>query len=74
MSPADLRACLGRLGLSQLGAARLLGVDGRTVRKWVGGERGVPPPVVRLLWLCERLPEVRGLLGSSPRFVGSEEL
>jgi DNA-binding transcriptional regulator YiaG len=58
MTPDEFRAALARLGLTQSGAARLLGVDARTVRKWACDERGVPEPVRRLLWLCERHPAV----------------
>ena len=39
---------LSRL-LSQLAAARLLGVDGRTSRRWISGERAVPEPAARFL-------------------------
>jgi len=34
-TPANLRALLASAGLTQQAAAYLLGVDGRTVRKWV---------------------------------------
>lgn len=34
-TPANLRALLKHAGLTQQAAADLLGVDGRTVRKWV---------------------------------------
>jgi len=33
-TPANLRALLASAGLTQRAAADLLGVDGRTVRKW----------------------------------------
>ena len=33
----------------QIEAARLLGVDARTSRRWASGEREVPPPAVRFL-------------------------
>lgn len=56
--PAEFRAQIARLGLSQLGAARLLGVDGRTVRRWAIGEREVPETVLRLLTACERHPDL----------------
>src|SRR6478735_3970588 len=41
----QLRALLQRAELSQRGAARLLGVDERTMRMWCAGQ-GVPPPSV----------------------------
>ena len=48
------RAQLARLDLSQGGAARLVGVDARTSRRWALGEVPVPGAVERLLWACER--------------------
>jgi transcriptional regulator with XRE-family HTH domain len=45
-TPADrLRALLQRAELSQRGAARLLGIDERTMRQWCAGQ-GVPPDSV----------------------------
>lgn len=54
MTPADFRAALDRLELSQSEAARRLGVDPRTVRRWIAGDRRIPGPVVELLrtWLA----------------------
>jgi transcriptional regulator with XRE-family HTH domain len=34
-TPANLRALLASAGLTQQAAANLIGVDGRTVRKWL---------------------------------------
>lgn len=51
MTPNQFRAALDRLKLSQLGAARLFNSNDRTVRRWVIGERGVPPTVVILVKL-----------------------
>jgi DNA-binding transcriptional regulator YiaG len=56
MTPAEFRAALDRIGLTQAGAARLLGVDPRTARKWACGERDLPEPARRLLLACERDP------------------
>lgn len=42
MTPAELRAELARLGLTQSEAARRLGIDPRTMRRWCGGEYDVP--------------------------------
>lgn len=53
MTPAEYRAAIARLGLSQVAAGKLLGVDGRTSQKWALGERAVPPPVVLLLAYME---------------------
>ena len=49
MTANQFRAALDRLKLSQLGAARLLGADGRTARRWAGGERSIPPTVAIVL-------------------------
>ena len=35
MTPAEVRSALGRLGLSQVGLARILRVSPQTVRRWV---------------------------------------
>lgn len=51
MTANQFRNALGRLGLSQLGAARLFGADGRTARRWALGERSIPPTVEILLRL-----------------------
>ena len=47
VTPTDFRAALARLGLTQAGAARLLGVDERTARRWARGERQVPGELSR---------------------------
>ena len=49
MTPAEYRIALETLGLSQIAAARLLGVDDRTSRRWANGERDIPPPAQRFL-------------------------
>lgn len=49
MSPNEYRDALVQLGLSKVAAARLLGVDERTSRRWANGERDVPPPASRFL-------------------------
>jgi hypothetical protein len=51
MTAKQYQAALDRLKLSQLGAARLFGADGRTSRRWASGERSVPPQVAILLKL-----------------------
>jgi hypothetical protein len=45
----ELRSVLQTLGLTGSIAGSLLGVDGRTIRKWIGGEREVPYSAWRLL-------------------------
>jgi DNA-binding transcriptional regulator YiaG len=49
VTPDEYRAALESLDLSQVGAARLLGVDERTSRRWANGERDIPPPAQRFL-------------------------
>jgi DNA-binding transcriptional regulator YiaG len=49
MTADEYRTAYAALGLTQAGAARLLGVDERTSRRWATGERDVPPPVSRFL-------------------------
>lgn len=49
MTADEYREALARLDLSQVGAARLLGVDERTSRRWANGERDIPPPASRFL-------------------------
>lgn len=49
MTPEEYRLTIEHLGLSQIGAARLLGIDDRTSRRYALGERDIPPPVARFL-------------------------
>lgn len=49
MTAEQYRKAIDRLGLSQVAAAELLGVDERTSRRWAIGERDIPAPVVRFL-------------------------
>jgi DNA-binding transcriptional regulator YiaG len=49
VTPDEYREALERLGLTQGGGARLLGVDERTSRRWANGERDIPPPAQRFL-------------------------
>jgi len=51
MTANQFRGALKTLALSQLGAARLFGADGRTARRWALGERPVPEAVAILLRL-----------------------
>jgi DNA-binding transcriptional regulator YiaG len=53
MTDHDLRELLGRLGLSQVACARLVGVDARAVRRWVAPGGVVPEPAARFLRLME---------------------
>lgn len=49
MTQKELKAALKALGLTQMGAARLFSVDGRTVRKWVAGDAPIPGSVALCL-------------------------
>ena len=51
MTAKQFQTAIDRLGLSQVGAAKLLGADPRTARRWALGERSVPEPVAILLRL-----------------------
>lgn len=51
MTAKQFQSAIDRLGLSQVGAARLLGADPRTARRWALGERSVPTPIEILLRL-----------------------
>ncbi len=53
MTPQQLRSAIHRLGISQVELSRRLGVNPRTVRRWVLGEQVVPGPVVAAVkcWL-----------------------
>lgn len=58
VTPDELRAVLDDLGLSQLEAARRLGVSGRTVQAWAGGTNAVPGPAEKLLRTWQAHPEL----------------
>lgn len=45
MTATELRALLGELGLTQRGAARLLGINERTMRRYVLGEARTPKAI-----------------------------
>lgn len=51
MTPKQFQAAIDRLGLSQVAAARLIGADPRTARKWAAGDNAVPECVAILLRL-----------------------
>ena len=53
MSPADFDALLGRLGLSRAAAARLMGRDVRTVRRWLEGTREMSDADAAILRLLD---------------------
>jgi hypothetical protein len=47
----QFQSAIDRLGLSQVGAAKLFGSDPRTARRWALGERTIPESVAILLRL-----------------------
>ncbi|HKG76995.1 MAG TPA: hypothetical protein VKA90_05745 [Beijerinckiaceae bacterium] len=49
MTAAQYREAIAALGLTQVGAAELLGVGARASRHWALGARAVPPPAERFL-------------------------
>jgi DNA-binding transcriptional regulator YiaG len=51
MTSAEFRAILDQLHLTQGAIARLLGYHRRSMEKWAGGDRQIPPPVAILLRL-----------------------
>lgn len=51
MTAKQFRSAIERLDLSQVGAARLVGADPRTGRRWALDERPVPECVAILLRL-----------------------
>jgi hypothetical protein len=50
-TPDELRRALDQMGLSQVGAACLFGVNDRTVRRWIKGDQPIPRLVEIVLWL-----------------------
>ena len=54
---SEFRSSLNRLGLSQLEAARLLGVKSRTIQRWVAGSPPVGEPAAQALRAWCRLAE-----------------
>jgi len=54
---SEFRASIDRLGLSQLEAARLLGVKSRTIQRWVAGSPPVGQPAAQALRAWCRLAD-----------------
>ncbi len=52
MTARQFRSSIDKLGLTQLAAARMLGCNARTARRYVLGERSIPPAVEKLLKLA----------------------
>jgi transcriptional regulator with XRE-family HTH domain len=53
MTSKQLRAILDRLELSQQRAARLLGIDARTMRRYVLAEVSIPEPIAIIFRLLD---------------------
>jgi DNA-binding transcriptional regulator YiaG len=49
MTGAHLQTALDKIGLTQMGFSRFIGVGGRTVRSWISGEFPVPKTVELLV-------------------------
>jgi DNA-binding transcriptional regulator YiaG len=49
MSGDAFRAALEKIGITQMGFSRLIGVGGRTVRAWISEEFPVPKAVALLV-------------------------
>jgi DNA-binding transcriptional regulator YiaG len=48
----EFKRAIKRLNVSQLGAGRLLGVDGRTIRAWIADDSRIPNAVAILIRLA----------------------
>jgi DNA-binding transcriptional regulator YiaG len=55
LTALELRELLGRLDLTQAAAAALIGVDVRSMRRWVCAEAPAMEPATRLLSLIDAL-------------------
>lgn len=58
MTAPELSRRLAALGISQRGFARRVGANERTVRRWVRGERTIPPWVQIILDMVEKAETV----------------
>jgi len=65
MTPAEFRAAITKLGLSQEEAGRLLGRSGRTGQRWATGKSPIPHTVALLLVLAVRDKKWAALLKRS---------
>jgi DNA-binding transcriptional regulator YiaG len=55
VTPRQYADAIERLGLSQRGAGKFLGVDERTSRKWIAGDARIPTSAAKLLRLMVNL-------------------
>lgn len=51
MTSSELRSALEALTLSQVKLSQVIGLDPRTVRRWVLGETPIPSPACKLVRL-----------------------
>jgi hypothetical protein len=54
MTPAELRAALDALGLSERQAARRLRIGEQSLHEWLSGSRVIPGPVAQLVQTWQR--------------------
>jgi DNA-binding transcriptional regulator YiaG len=54
MTTDDFNAVLDKLSLSSTAAARLLGINDRTARRWTSGAAPIPAPAARFLRFLAR--------------------
>lgn len=52
MTAKQFNAAIERLELSQVGVAKLIGITGRTCRRYAAGDADVPEPTAKLLRLA----------------------
>lgn len=55
MTPKQYAEAIARLDLSQRSAAKFLGIDERTSRKWIAGDARIPESAAKLLRLMVKL-------------------
>lgn len=53
MRPDELKAILRATGMSHAEIAERLGINRRTLRSWLYGERNIPEPIARILRLAK---------------------
>lgn len=52
MTPAEYKAAIKELGLTQVKAGKWLGIGARTSQGYALGESSIPEPIAKLLRLC----------------------
>lgn len=62
MNAEQLAQLLGKLGISQRGAARKIGINERTMRKYIAGEAVIPRTVAMALTQLQIDQEYEGVL------------